>query len=90
MNPLLELAFKSICHPSPLFSWGDVKDKRDKPICNKCFYMLSPKIIYFDSMKNLTHAMNDMNIADSLKASVFYLGENFTSCSFQWIRRGLS
>ena len=34
--------------------------------------MLSPKIIYFESMKNLTHAMKDMNITNSLKASVFY------------------
>ena len=50
--------------------------------------MLSPKIIYFDSMKNLTHATKDVNITDSLKASVFYLGEKFTSCSFQWLRRG--
>ena len=48
--------------------------------------MLSPKIIYFDSMKNLTHAKKDMNITDSLKASVFYLDENFTSYSFRWLR----
>ena len=47
--------------------------------------MLSPKIIYFDGMKNLTHAMKDVNITDSLKASVFDLDENFTSCSFQWL-----
>ena len=40
-------------------------------------------------MKNLTHAMKDMNITDSLKASVFYLGKNFTSCSFRWLGRGL-
>ena len=26
-------------------------------------------------MKNLTHAMKDMNITDSLKASTFYLDE---------------
>ena len=52
--------------------------------------MLSSKVIYFDSMKNLTHAMKDMNITDSSKASVFYLDENFTSSSFQWLRRGLS
>ena len=44
--------------------------------------MLSPKIIYFDSMKNLIHAMKDMNITDSLKASVFELDENFTSNTF--------
>ena len=37
--------------------------------------MLSPKIIYFDSMKNLTCALKNMNITDSLKASVFYLDE---------------
>ena len=35
--------------------------------------VLSPKIIYFDSMKNLTHATKDMNIIDSLKASIFIL-----------------
>ena len=51
--------------------------------------VLSPKIIYFDSMKNLTHAMKDMNIIDNLKASIFYLDKNFTSCSFRWLRRGL-
>ena len=45
--------------------------------------MLSPKIIYFDSMKNLTHAMKDINITDSLKSYVFDLDENFTSCSFR-------
>ena len=33
--------------------------------------MLSPKIIHFNSMKNLIHTMRDMNITDSLKASVF-------------------
>ena len=38
--------------------------------------VLSPKIIYFDSMKNLIHAMRDMNITNSLKASIF--DENFT------------
>ena len=33
-------------------------------------------------MKNLTHVMKDMNITDSLKASVFELDENFTSNTF--------
>ena len=33
-------------------------------------------------MKNLIHAMRDINITDNLKASVFYLDENFTSYSF--------
>ena len=37
----------------------------------KACSLLSPKIIYFDSMKNLIHAMRDMNITDSLKASFF-------------------
>ena len=37
----------------------------------KLMNLLSPKIIYFDSMNNLTHAMKDMNITNSLKASVF-------------------
>ena len=35
--------------------------------------LLSPKIIYFDIVKNLIHAMRDMNITDSLKASVFFI-----------------
>ena len=39
-------------------------------------HLLSPKIIYFYSMKNLIHAMRDINITNSLKAFVFY--ENFT------------
>ena len=38
--------------------------------------VLSPKIIYFNSMKNLIHAMRDMNITNSLKASIS--DENFT------------
>ena len=47
-----------------------------------------PKKFIFDSMKNLTHATKDVNITDSLKAAVFYLGEKFTSCIFRWLRRG--
>ena len=39
-------------------------------------------------MKNLNHAKKDVNITDNLKASIFYLGKKFTSCSFQWLRRG--
>ena len=39
-------------------------------------------------MKNVTHATKDVNIIDSLKASVFYLGKNFTSCSFWWLTQG--
>ena len=64
-----------------------------KFMCNLTFVfkgVLSPKTIYFYSMKNLTHAMKDMNITNSLKAYVFYLDENFISCSFWWLRRGLS
>ena len=40
-------------------------------------------------MNNLTHAMKAMNITDSLKASVFYLGKSFKSSSFWWLVRGL-
>ena len=50
------------------------------------FSLSSHKIIHFDSMKGLTHAMRDMNVTNSLKASIFY--ENFTSCSFQWLGQG--
>ena len=61
-----------------------LKDFVDFGMCT----LLSPKIIYFDSVKNLTHATKDLNITDSLKASVFDLGEKFTSCSFRSLRRG--
>ena len=59
-----------------------------KTFCYKFFEckLLSPKIIYFDSMKNLTHAMKDMIITNSLKAFVFCLAENFTSCRFWWLK----
>ena len=35
--------------------------------------MLSPKIIYFDSMKNLTHAIKDMNITDKFESLCFFI-----------------
>ena len=38
-------------------------------------------------MKNLIHAMRDMNITDSLKSFVFYLDENFTRY-IRWLGRG--
>ena len=38
-------------------------------------------------MKNLIHAMRDTNITDILKASIFYLDENFTRYS-RWLGRG--
>ena len=49
---------------------------RADPLKVEAILLLSPKIIYFDSIKNLIHAMRVMNITNSLKAYVFY--ENFT------------
>ena len=53
--------------------------------CQQVKVVLSPKIIYF-CMKDLIHAMRDMNVTNSLKAFIF--DENFTSCSFRWLGRG--
>ena len=39
-------------------------------------------------MKNWTHVMKDLSMTDKLKASIFYMVENFKSYSFRWLRKG--
>ena len=41
--------------------------------------LLSPKIIFFNSMKNLIYVMKDLRMPNKLKVSVFNVVEKFGS-----------
>ena len=50
------------------------------------FSLSSHKIIYFDSMKNLTHAMKDMKITNSFEDLYFLYKFHEVVVSVAWTR----
>ena len=63
-------------------TWSNKRTGDDSVISQiNLFSLSSHKIIHFDSMKDLTHIMRNMNVTNSLKVSVVDK-KNSQSCSF--------